>query len=144
MAIIAFANFPAIWLFGVRNNLTLWLTGWDFGTYTNFHRWIARISTMQALTHAIGYTILIGKGTQLQPSRSRENLRPRPASLRMRIIRSSLTSLPRWRPLAAVVVVESVFLLCWHRCTCSSKPSLCLGRVNAANVAFAWMLNRFF
>ncbi|KAF7534078.1 hypothetical protein G7054_g6526 [Neopestalotiopsis clavispora] len=40
--IIAFANFPLIWLFGMRNNVLLWVTGWDFATYNNFHRWIAR------------------------------------------------------------------------------------------------------
>ncbi|ATY61271.1 ferric-chelate reductase [Cordyceps militaris] len=57
--IISYANFPAIWLFGMRNNVALWLTGWDFGTYNNFHRWVARISTVQAVVHSVGYTILI-------------------------------------------------------------------------------------
>ncbi|KAF5676147.1 ferric reductase Fre2p [Fusarium heterosporum] len=57
--IISFANFPLIWLFGMRNNLLMWLTGWDFGTYNNFHRWVARISTAQAIVHSVGYTLLI-------------------------------------------------------------------------------------
>lgn len=57
--IISFANFPLIWLFGMRNNLVIWLTGWNFGTYNNFHRWLARIATAQAIVHSIGYTILI-------------------------------------------------------------------------------------
>lgn len=57
--IISFANFPVIWLFGMRNNLLMWLTGWDFGTYNNFHRWVARIATVQAVVHSIGYTIMI-------------------------------------------------------------------------------------
>ncbi|KAF7556911.1 hypothetical protein G7046_g6172 [Stylonectria norvegica] len=57
--IISFANFPMIWLFGMRNNLLMWLTGWDFGTYSNFHRWVARIATVQAIIHSVGYTILI-------------------------------------------------------------------------------------
>ncbi|ROT35044.1 ferric-chelate reductase [Sodiomyces alkalinus F11] len=57
--IVSFANFPMIWLFGMRNNLALWLTGWDFGTYNNFHRWVARIATLQAVVHSIGYTVLI-------------------------------------------------------------------------------------
>lgn len=43
----------------MRNNLVLWLTGWDFGTFNNFHRWIARIATLQAVIHSIGYSILI-------------------------------------------------------------------------------------
>ena len=57
--VISFANFPVIWLFGMRNNVAMWLTGWDFGTYNNFHRWVARIATVQAVVHSIGYTILI-------------------------------------------------------------------------------------
>lgn len=57
--IISFANFPIIWLFGMRNNMLMWATGWDFGTYNNFHRWVARIATVQAIIHSIGYTILI-------------------------------------------------------------------------------------
>ncbi|ETS81728.1 hypothetical protein PFICI_06730 [Pestalotiopsis fici W106-1] len=57
--IIAFANFPLIWLFGMRNNVMLWVTGWDFATYNNFHRWIARVSTAQAVIHSVGYTILV-------------------------------------------------------------------------------------
>ncbi|KAL7931355.1 ferric reductase like transmembrane component domain-containing protein [Trichoderma chlorosporum] len=57
--IISFANFPFIWLFGMRNNVALWLTGWDFGTYNNFHRWCARISTIEAVVHSVLYTVLI-------------------------------------------------------------------------------------
>lgn len=57
--IISFANFPIIWTFGMRNNVLLWLTGWGFGTYNNFHRWIARISTVEAIVHSIGYTLLV-------------------------------------------------------------------------------------
>ncbi|KAK7414269.1 hypothetical protein QQX98_006866 [Neonectria punicea] len=59
--IISFANFPLIWLFGMRNNVLMWLTGWDFGTYNNFHRWVARIATVQAIVHSVGYTVLIFK-----------------------------------------------------------------------------------
>ncbi|KAF4461294.1 ferric reductase Fre2p [Fusarium albosuccineum] len=59
--IISFANFPLIWLFGMRNNVLMWLTGWDFGTYNNFHRWVARIATLQAIIHSVGYTLLIFK-----------------------------------------------------------------------------------
>lgn len=57
--IISFANFPLIWLFGMRNNFVLWVTCWDFGTFNNFHRWIARIATLQAVIHSVGYTWLI-------------------------------------------------------------------------------------
>lgn len=61
--IISFANFPIIWIFGMRNNLLMWLTGWDFATYNNFHRWIARVATLQAVVHSIGYTVLVFKST---------------------------------------------------------------------------------
>jgi hypothetical protein len=47
----------------MRNNLLMWSTGWDFGTYNNFHRWVARISTAQAIIHSIGYTLLIFRGS---------------------------------------------------------------------------------
>ncbi|KAF5637720.1 ferric-chelate reductase [Fusarium sp. NRRL 52700] len=57
--ILSFANFPLIWLFGMRNNAVIWLTGWDFKTYNNFHRWVGRIATLQAVIHSIGYTIII-------------------------------------------------------------------------------------
>lgn len=57
--IISVANFPLIWLFGTRNNTLMWLTGWGFGAYNNFHRWVARVSTVQAVIHSIGYTIMI-------------------------------------------------------------------------------------
>ncbi|RYP74410.1 hypothetical protein DL771_003077 [Monosporascus sp. 5C6A] len=57
--IISFANFPLIWLFGMRNNVVIWLTGWDFATYNNFHRWVARIATLEAVVHSVGYTVLV-------------------------------------------------------------------------------------
>lgn len=46
----------------MRNNVLLWVTGWDFATYNNFHRWTARVSTVQAVIHSIGYTILVFYG----------------------------------------------------------------------------------
>jgi hypothetical protein len=63
--IISFVNFPLIWLFGMRNNVLLWLTGWDFGTYNNFHRWVARVATVQAIVHSIGYTVLVCRGEMM-------------------------------------------------------------------------------
>ena len=57
--IISLANFPIIWLFGTRNNTLMWLTGWGFGAYNNFHRWVARVATVQAVVHSIGYTEMV-------------------------------------------------------------------------------------
>jgi predicted ferric reductase len=57
--IISLANFPLVWLFGMRNDLLMWLTGWGFGTYNSFHRWVARVATLQAVVHSLGYTLMI-------------------------------------------------------------------------------------
>jgi hypothetical protein len=65
--IISFANFPIIWLFGMRNNVVTYVTGWDFAAFNNFHRWVARVATLQAVIHSVGYTILIVIGMSLPP-----------------------------------------------------------------------------
>jgi predicted ferric reductase len=57
--IISLANFPLVWLFGMRNDTLIWLTGWGFGTYNAFHRWVARVATLQAVIHSVGYTVMI-------------------------------------------------------------------------------------
>ncbi|KAI4637352.1 hypothetical protein J4E83_000167 [Alternaria metachromatica] len=57
--IISLANFPLVWLFGMRNDLLIWVTGWGFGTYNAFHRWAARVATVQAVVHSVGYTLMI-------------------------------------------------------------------------------------
>lgn len=57
--IISLANFPLTWMFGTRNNVLLWLTGWDFATYNNFHRWVARVATLEAVVHSVGYTVMV-------------------------------------------------------------------------------------
>jgi hypothetical protein len=57
--IISLANFPLVWLFGMRNDVLMWLTGWGFGTYNTFHRWAARVATLQAVVHSLGYTFMI-------------------------------------------------------------------------------------
>jgi predicted ferric reductase len=57
--IISLANFPLVWLFGMRNDVLMWMTGWGFGTYNAFHRWVARVATLQAVVHSLGYTVMI-------------------------------------------------------------------------------------
>ncbi|KAF1937043.1 ferric-chelate reductase [Clathrospora elynae] len=57
--IISLANFPLVWLFGMRNDVLIWITGWGFGTYNAFHRWVARVVTIQAVVHSLGYTLMI-------------------------------------------------------------------------------------
>ncbi|CZT45702.1 uncharacterized protein RSE6_06034 [Rhynchosporium secalis] len=57
--IISTANLILVWTFGIRNNTLLWLTGWDFAAYNMFHRWVARVATVQAVLHSVVYTVLI-------------------------------------------------------------------------------------
>lgn len=45
-------------MFSGRNNIFLWLTGWSFSTFNIFHRNVARIATIQAIVHSIGYTAI--------------------------------------------------------------------------------------
>lgn len=65
--IISTANLLLIWMFGIRNNTLMWLTGWDFATYNNFHRWVARVATVEAVVHSISYTIMIVQSTFIPP-----------------------------------------------------------------------------
>ncbi|RMD42198.1 hypothetical protein DV735_g2919, partial [Chaetothyriales sp. CBS 134920] len=47
----ALVNMLLLWIFAMRNNVLIWLTGWSFTTYNRFHRWVARLTTIQALLH---------------------------------------------------------------------------------------------
>lgn len=53
--IIAMALAPLTILFAGRNNILLWLTNWNHGTYLLLHRWIARIFTLHVVIHSVGY-----------------------------------------------------------------------------------------
>ena len=55
---LAYANLPILWLFAIRNNILIWMTGWDFATFNRFHRWVARIATLEAVLHSIRYTVV--------------------------------------------------------------------------------------
>ena len=54
--VMACANLSLVWLFAGRNDIFLWLTGWSYATFNAFHRWVARLVTLQAIVHSIGYT----------------------------------------------------------------------------------------
>jgi ferric-chelate reductase len=56
--ILSFANFPLLFLFGGRNNILIWATGWRFATFSVFHRHVARIATLQAVAHSILYLVI--------------------------------------------------------------------------------------
>jgi hypothetical protein len=53
---MCYANLILVWLFSGRNNVLLWATGWDYATFSVFHRHIARVATLQAIVHSILYT----------------------------------------------------------------------------------------
>ncbi|CRG91442.1 hypothetical protein PISL3812_08491 [Talaromyces islandicus] len=55
--VLAIANMPLVWAFGMRNNVLIWLTGWSFSTFNSFHRWVARVATIEAALHGISYTV---------------------------------------------------------------------------------------
>lgn len=53
---MSYGNIPLMWMFSGRNNIFMWMTGWSFGTFNIFHRHIARLATLQAIMHSVGYT----------------------------------------------------------------------------------------
>lgn len=53
---LSYANTAVFFAFGIRNNILIWMTGWSFGTFNRFHRWTARVATVEAILHSIGYT----------------------------------------------------------------------------------------
>lgn len=63
--VMAIANLPLVFAFGTRNDVLLWLTGWSFATFNQFHRWVARVATIQAVVHSIAYTIEAFQGKSI-------------------------------------------------------------------------------
>lgn len=53
---MAIANLAIIWLFSMRNNPLILITGWSFATFNQFHRWIARITFLEIVVHAGVFT----------------------------------------------------------------------------------------
>lgn len=53
---MALANLAIIWLFSMRNNPLILITGWSFATFNQFHRWIARITFLEVVVHAGVFT----------------------------------------------------------------------------------------
>ncbi|KAE8441763.1 hypothetical protein EG329_004321 [Mollisiaceae sp. DMI_Dod_QoI] len=58
--ILCYANLPMLWMFSGRNNVFMWATGWSFSTFNTFHRNIARVATIQAIVHSIGWSAIEG------------------------------------------------------------------------------------
>ncbi|KAJ5578796.1 uncharacterized protein N7459_007760 [Penicillium hispanicum] len=60
--ILAFANLPLLWLFGGRNNILIWATGWSFARFNIFHRHVARVATLQGVAHSLLYFVIYLRG----------------------------------------------------------------------------------
>ena len=56
--IMAWYNLPLIWLLAGRNDFILFITGVSYSTLNVFHRWAARVFTVQAIVHSIAHTVL--------------------------------------------------------------------------------------
>lgn len=54
--VLSFANIALSILFAGRNNPLMWVTGLSQTTCLIFHRWSARVATVQAVVHSIIYT----------------------------------------------------------------------------------------
>ncbi|KAK8013881.1 hypothetical protein PG990_007177 [Apiospora arundinis] len=53
---LSLVNVSIAILFAGRNNLLFAVTGWSQTTFLTFHRWAARVATLQAVVHSIAYT----------------------------------------------------------------------------------------
>lgn len=56
-AVRAFGKFPLIVLFAGRNNFLIYITGWSYATFLHYHKILAGWMFVNALVHAVGYTI---------------------------------------------------------------------------------------
>lgn len=58
---------PLVVLMAGRNNFLQWTTGWHYGTFMVYHRWIARTTVLIALVHSVLATlVLVWKRVPLQ------------------------------------------------------------------------------
>lgn len=53
----AMYKLPFVFFFAARNNFLIFLTGWSPDTFNAWHRWLARITTIDVLIHFIAYNI---------------------------------------------------------------------------------------
>ena len=58
VGILCFANLPGMILYSSRNNPLIRLTGWPYGTFLLYHRWIAYICVSQASLHSLIWVML--------------------------------------------------------------------------------------
>jgi hypothetical protein len=52
---LSICQMPIFFLFAGRNNFFIWVTGWPYNDFQVFHKWIARVATMEAIVHSACY-----------------------------------------------------------------------------------------
>ncbi|KAI5809391.1 ferric reductase like transmembrane component-domain-containing protein [Pyronema omphalodes] len=52
---LSMVQMPIMFLFAGRNNLLIWITGWSYNEFQVFHKWIARVATLEAILHSACY-----------------------------------------------------------------------------------------
>lgn len=88
---MAFNNLPILWVFSLRNNCFMWLTGWSFSTFMTFHRHISRIVMIQLIVHASTYSAYQAAcKSPLALAHQSETLRYTPSQLLDRILEGTL------------------------------------------------------
>ncbi|KAK9311178.1 ferric reductase NAD binding domain-containing protein [Lipomyces starkeyi] len=55
-AILGLTLSPVVFLFGGRNNILMFFTGWSFETFNVFHRWIGRMMFINFAVHGSAFT----------------------------------------------------------------------------------------
>ncbi|KAJ8100517.1 ferric reductase like transmembrane component-domain-containing protein [Lipomyces tetrasporus] len=55
-AILTLSQLPVLFLFGGRNNILMFYTGWSFDTFNVFHKWLGRIILMNMSIHGWTFT----------------------------------------------------------------------------------------
>ncbi|ORY28146.1 ferric reductase like transmembrane component-domain-containing protein [Naematelia encephala] len=55
-AILSFYNLPLLWVLAGRNDIILWVTGWSYTSANLFHRWVARMTVVEAIIHSAAWT----------------------------------------------------------------------------------------
>lgn len=52
---LAICQLPIFFLFAGRNNFLIWISGWPYNDFQVFHKWIARVATLEAVVHSACY-----------------------------------------------------------------------------------------
>ncbi|KAI0420240.1 ferric reductase like transmembrane component-domain-containing protein [Xylaria grammica] len=74
---LSLVNISIAILFAGRNNILIAITGWSQNTFLAWHRWTARVATVQAIVHSIAYTVAyVDPGYEGAPSYSAKAAEP--------------------------------------------------------------------